>query len=383
MLSVNTNMGSLRAQTSLAQTELRARVTMERLSTGKRINSAADDAAGISIASRMQAHILSMQQAIRNTGDGISLAQTADGSMTTMVSILQRMRELTVQSLNGTYSTTDLTAIDTELTQLKEEFTRIADTTQWNGMPLLDGTGGDGTGKFQFLVGGNDTKNDQIDLTIPDLSTIFSTDSSGSTPTTQDIQLSITNVDDEYTILVDNVIVAHPAIGFTPDITINLSPYVKSTGSKIEAIFKNNSGSGSYAFSLAIDGAVVASQTPQSSFATGTLRDFTYNSSPDSGSETSSTRTTLAELDAAITKVITAQSTLGATINRLNYALDNATNSTTDMATSKSRIEDADFTTETSELSKDQVILQAANAMLAQANQSSKDVMTLIQSINK
>jgi flagellin len=400
MLTINTNIASLNAQASLAQHQLRVGQSMERLSTGKRINSASDDAAGISIVSRMQAQVLGTAQAIRNTNDGISLAQTADGSMDTLVNILQRMRELTVQSMNGTYSSNDTASIDSELSQLKDEFSRITNSTSWNGATLLNGTGGDGTGNFQFQVGTNGTDNDQIDLTIPDLSTIFATDAAAPNPpppspsppttTNQDIKLSVTGVDDEYKVLVDGTVVAFPPIGNTPDATIDLSPYVKSTGSTIEAIFSNNSGGGGYSYNLIVNGTSVASQTDSHpDFRIGVLKDMTYTTTPDSTppsptptpapAQPTSSNITLADIDTALDKVVNAQSVIGATVNRLRFALDLASTTSTNIQASKSQIEDTDYGIETSALAQNQIIVQAATSMLAQANQSTKDILTLIQ----
>jgi len=396
MLTINTNIASLNAQASLAQHQLRVSQSMERLSTGKRINSASDDAAGISIVSRMQAQVLGTAQAIRNTNDGISLAQTADGSMDTLVNILQRMRELTVQSMNGTYSSSDTASVDTELNQLKDEFSRITNSTSWNGASLLNGTGGDGTGRFQFQVSSNGTNNDQIDLTIPDLSSIFTSNAPAPnspspppppTTTNQDIKLSVTGVDDEYKVLVDGNVVAFPPIGNTPDNIINLSPYVKSTGSTIEAIFSNNSGGGGYSYNLIVNGTSVASQTDSHpDFRIGVLKDMTYTTTPDSippaptPTPPISSNITLADIDTAIDKVVNARSIIGATVNRLSFALDLATTASTNIQASKSQIEDTDYSMETSALSKNQIIVQAATSMLAQANQSTKDILTLIQS---
>ena len=400
MLIINTNIGSLNAQTSLAQHQLKVSQSMERLSTGKRINSASDDAAGVSIVSRMEAQILGTAQSIRNTNDGISLAQTADGSMETLVNILQRMRELTVQAMNGTYSSNDNSAISTELDQLKGEFSRITNSTTWNGASLLNGRGGDGAGTFQFQVGSSGTNNDRIDLTIPDLSSIFTTNTPapGSPPvpppapttTNQDIRLSVTGVDVEYKVLVDGAVVAFPPIGNTPDNTINLSPYVKSTGSTIEAIFSNNSGGGSYSYNLTVNGLSVASETDSHpDFRTGVLKDMTYTTTPDSlppvpppipAPTPASSNPTLSDLDNAINQIVNARSIIGATINRLSFALNLATTASTNIQASMSQIEDTDYSMETSELSKNQIIIQAATSMLAQANQSTKDILTLIQS---
>ena len=380
MITVNSNISALNARTAISKVELRSETAIQRLSTGNRINSASDDAAGISITSGMQAQIISAHQSIRNISDGIALAQTADGSMETMVSILQRMRELTLQSMNGTLSTKDKTAVRNELTVLEREFGRIANTTEWNGNQLLNGTGGDGSGNFDLQVGTTVSQDQSIRLTIPDLSNITITGTGSNTPTTQDIQLAISGVDDEYKVLVDGDVVAYPPIGATPDTVIDLSPHIKASGSTIEAIFKNNSGFGSYAYSLSINGKTVASETdPSPGGATGILKDFKYTTPAD---DALSDTTILSNIDDAMNTISKARSVIGATINRLNYALDLTTSVTTNVQGSRSQILETNYNLETSELARDQIISKAAMAVLAQANQLPQTVLTLL-ALNK
>ena len=137
---INTNVKSIVAQTALDVNNRTLSKAMEQLSTGKRINSAGDDAAGLAIASRMSAQIRALNQSVRNANDGISMMQTAEGATKEISNMLQRMRELSVQAANDTYGATDRTALQTELDQLGEEITRIADSTQWNGMAILSGS---------------------------------------------------------------------------------------------------------------------------------------------------------------------------------------------------------------------------------------------------
>ncbi len=165
MLTINTNISSLNAQRHLYKSQNRLKTSMERLSSGLRINSAKDDAAGLAISDRMTSQIRGMNQAIRNANDGISLAQTAEGALQEDVAILQRMRELAIQSANSPLSDSDRQAIESEFLQLKQEYDRIAKNTQFNGISLLDGTF-----KGQsFQVGPN--AGTQVDLTIPCMAT--------------------------------------------------------------------------------------------------------------------------------------------------------------------------------------------------------------------
>jgi len=137
---INTNVKSIVAQNALDVNNRVLSKSMEQLSTGKRINSAGDDAAGLAIASRMSAQIRALNQSVRNANDGISMMQTAEGATKEISNMLQRMRELSVQAANDTYGSTDRLALQTELDQLGQEITRIADSTQWNGMAILSGS---------------------------------------------------------------------------------------------------------------------------------------------------------------------------------------------------------------------------------------------------
>jgi flagellin len=168
MTVINTNVASLRTQQAMVQNNQQTTKTMQELSTGKRINSASDDAAGLSISTRLTSQINGLNQAVRNANDGISLLQTAEGATDEITNMLQRMRELAVQSMNGTYSSNDRTSMNTEFSQLYQEIQRVAKTTQWNGFNVLDGTlGGSGAnGTVQFKVGSQQASATIISATI-------------------------------------------------------------------------------------------------------------------------------------------------------------------------------------------------------------------------
>ncbi len=159
-LTVNSNVGSLNAQHNLLKSQSALGTSMTRLSSGLRINSAKDDAAGLAISDRMTAQIRGMNQAARNANDGISLAQTAEGAMQETTNILQRMRELSVQAANDTNTTADRTSIDTEMSQLTSELSRIASTTSFNGQKLINGK----ATKHVFQVGANKGETIEVDL---------------------------------------------------------------------------------------------------------------------------------------------------------------------------------------------------------------------------
>ena len=280
MSVINTNVNSLVAQNAVNVNSRALSDAMEQLSTGKRINGAKDDAAGLSISQIMTAQIRGLNQAVRNANDGISLLQTADGAMIEQTNMMQRMRELAVQSANDTVTTTQKTYLNTEFQALKAEIDRIGTQTQWNGKDLLMKTGGgasDGTYKFQ--VGAGNTATNSVSVVI-------------NKATTADI----------YTAISASVI--------------------------------------------------------------GT---------------TSGASDAIASLDTAIEAGSNQRSVLGAAINQLTYAADNLSNISMNTAASRSRIEDTDYATASTELARTQIIQQAATAMLAQANQSPQSVLALLK----
>ena len=173
---INTNVNALFAQTSLRVNDRKLSSAMEQLSSGSRVNSAKDDAAGIAISSTMTAQIRGLGQAVRNANDGISLLQTAEGAMTEQTNMLQRMRELAVQSSTATYSTTQQGYLDKEFQALATQIEAIADQTKWNGTTILQGTGGNGatTDTYKITVGTSGAET--VDVTIADMQSLISGD---------------------------------------------------------------------------------------------------------------------------------------------------------------------------------------------------------------
>jgi flagellin len=274
---------------------------MERLSTGQRINSASDDAAGLAIASRMTSQVNGLNMAVRNANDAISMVQTADGAAVEVSNMLQRMRELAVQAASETTSATDRDALDVEFEALTAEIERIADNTQWNGTTLLDGTIGT-NGAVAFQIGANASQT--VTVTFADFET------------------------------------AHASM--------------VSTGGLFEGL----------------DHATVNSGT-------------TGNNSHDLASRdvdtTSNAGTAITQIDFALTHLNTHRAALGAAINRLEYAADNLANVSQNTSASRSRVLDADYASETTELARTQIIQQAATAMLSQANQQAQSVLALLK----
>jgi flagellin len=265
-MTINTNVVSLNAQRNLTGSQMSLATSMQRLSSGLRVNSAKDDAAGLAIADRMNAQIRGTNVAIRNANDGISLAQTAEGALATVTDALQRMRELAVQAQNGSNGTTDRANLDTEYQQLSSEITRIASQTKFNGTAIV----GASAGTQVFQVGANN--GDTLSITTSTVTTV--------------------------------------------------------------------------------GGALTTA---------------------------SAASTAVAALDTALDTITTSRATYGAAISRFGFAISNLSITNENQQAARGRIMDADFASETSNLSRAQILQQAGNAMVAQANQLPQQVMALLR----
>tara|TARA_B110001450_G_scaffold115147_1_gene108844 strand:- start:159 stop:1052 length:894 start_codon:yes stop_codon:yes gene_type:complete len=297
MTVINTNTAATLTANALTKNERAMSQAMERLSTGVRINSASDDAAGLAISSRMTSQVNGLNMAVRNANDAISLVQTADGALVEVSNMLQRMRELAVQGASGTMSLTDLDALDVEFEALTSAIQDIATDTEWNGTKILNGTSNNGA--FSFQVGANASQT--IDVTI------FDFDTTGEAAATTSVGV-FENID---------------ATAYADDDTNDLAAL---------------------------------------SLQTSTL-----------------SSTAITNISNALTKVEAHRATLGATINRLEYAADNLANVSQNTSASRSRILDADYASETTELARTQIIQQAGTAMLSQANQAAQSVLSLLR----
>jgi flagellin len=272
-ISVRTNVSSLVAQGNLAKTSGELQKSISRLSSGLRVQSAADDAAGLAISEDFKASIRSLNQAKRNANDGVSLIQTADGSLKEVSGLLTRMRELAVQSRNGTNNTTQRGYLNDEFDQLRSEIDRIANTTEFNGLSLLDGDQASG---LAFQVGMGTSSDDRLTISIAD----------------------------------------------------------------------------SGASSLGLTASTISS--------------------------TSGADTAIAALDDAIEDISTRRATLGAMQNRLSTTMSNLETYATNLSAANSRIVDVDVAEETANLTKNQILMQAGTAMLAQANQAPQSALSLL-----
>ena len=272
---INTNIGALKASNASNQASKALGTAMERLSTGKRINSAKDDAAGLAIATSMTSQVRGMNQGIRNANDGISMAQTAEGALSEVTNMLQRQRELTVQASNNTYSADDLANLASEMDALNTQITNVLANSEFNGQKLFDASAGT-AGVVSVQAGANEA--DAIDI---DLSTNLTTDADLAAAAAVDVE----------------------------------------------------------------------------ALAAGDIALF----------------------DTAIKTVSTVRAGLGASQNQLESAVTNLNNNITNLSDARSRIEDTDYSAETTALAKSQILSQASSAMLAQANQSQQNVLSLLR----
>jgi len=369
--------------------------SMEQLSTGKRINSAQDDAAGFAIAQKMTSQIRGLNQAVRNAGDAISLVQTAEGALVEVNNMLQRMRELSVQSATDSNVTTDREALHNEFNQLRLEINRVATNTQWNGRNILDkGFTGNGSGAnsglYKFQVGAN--ANQTIDLTIGNYTT-----NSATQGTTTEVKTTTNATGPGHATPAAQIstlkITGTPAIGDAITVTVGDKSYthkvVPGTGAvqtKDEIATAILAGLGGANGITGITAAVSTDTLTFTAAANGTPFGI---SSSDGGllgnirtseiATQSGANSAISALDAALKTVNTGRAEMGATMNRLQYASDNLTNISTNTAESRSRIQDTDYASATTELARTQIIQQAATAMLAQANQSGQSVLALLK----
>jgi flagellin len=399
MSVINTNVKSLVAQNAMTVNNRAMSKAMEQLSTGKRINSAADDAAGLAISSKMTSQIRGLNQAVRNANDGISMLQTAEGAMVEITNMMQRMRELAVQSANDTNTSEDRSYLDLEFQQLKAETNRITQQTQWNGMNVLDGSFvGNGTaGEFKFQVGAN--ADQFIQHTIDQLGfSDVGEDVDFDVDATDDAEIVVTITNGEDGFKAGDVIsvkigtellqykVSQADIDAVDDDDASIT--AESIAAGILAAFQTaKTQNGRFGgIEMAVDGEdLTISKTDETDFD----EDFDVDVTAKSGNLASLdglsitnrgfSNTAISSLDEAIKTVNEARAEIGSVINRLTYAADNLSNVSQNTSASRSQILDTDYAAATTELARTQIISQAATAMLAQANQQPQSVLSLLR----
>ena len=389
MSVINTNTIALNAQRNLATNSASLSTTIQRLSSGLRINSAKDDAAGLAISERFTTQIRGMNQAARNANDGISLAQTAEGALGEIGSNLQRIRELAVQSRNATNSQSDRQALNAEVTQLKDEIQRVAEQTQFNGTNLLDGSFSGAV----FQVGANQGQTISVDnianANTAELGTWISPETTTYTQTLGAMTVADGEAAVSLSINGETVSIAADAGRSEGDALTALVAAFDTA----KADTANNPGLANV--TMAANGAITSTD------ATLSIAGLTNVSGPAEGT-TDGTPSTVAgtsqtgftsenvltaeaadrmilAMDGALTAVNSSRADLGAIQNRFSSVVANLQTNSENLSASRSRIMDTDFAKETAELSRTQILQQAGTAMLAQANQIPQNVLSLLR----
>ena len=387
-LAIATNTGALMAAASASSVNKDMETSMERLSTGKRINSAKDDAAGVAIASRLGSEIRGTNQAIRNALDAQGLINTAEGAHKEVENILQRMREVAVQAANDTNGASDRTAMQAEMTQLTQEIDRIGATTTWAGISLLNGgasagavnTVADKAQTFNFQIATNTAgTGDTLGVAIKDIGSLSLGINGADVP-------SIKNVTNDTATL--TLATTSPT---APTLTVALWATAKTLSFEIEgqafsisttasatttANYTGDADGVAYKIQDAINAANISGVTATRS-ATGVVTIVKAGSV--SVTSNANAQTAINNIDSAIAELNTQRASLGAYSNRLDSTVSNLTNVAIQLEGGKGRIEDADFAAESTNLAKSQILQQASTAMLAQANASKQSVLSLLQ----
>ena len=412
MTVINTNTAATITANALTKNERAMSQAMERLSTGVRINSAGDDAAGLAISSRMTSQINGLNMAVRNANDAISMVQTEDGAMIEVTNMLQRMRELSVQASSGTMGSTDRTALDTEFSALASQIQAIGSNTQWNGTDIIDGTPGT-SGAVAFQVGANASQTvshtfAKVDTSVVDGSndvtvaaTTAAADPSTAQKTTFDFNDSaVFAVGDTLTFVIAGENHSAEVLSLDGDDILSIKFHGSSTtiteGSGTHVV-TSTSAAGNITASMTADNEIIFTGTTTGASATFTAAKaaaFSDGTTATGGtasrglvagvmyadiSDVNGATSALKTIDHAIGKINTSRASSGAVINRLEYAADNLANVSQNTSASRSRILDADYASETTELARTQIIQQAGTAMLSQANQQAQSVLALLK----
>jgi flagellin len=386
-MRINHNLASLNTYNKLTTNTALGSKSLEKLSSGLRINKAGDDAAGLAISEKMRGKIRGLDQATRNAQDGISMIQTAEGALNETHSILQRMRELAVQGSNETLQTGDREAIGEELLALKNEINRISDTTKFNGKALLNGDLSTTASAASTLLTGIGVGTAVVsDLDVTDAigggSTYTFTATTNAVTltrdgaTTQTLTIASMTAGSEQTFNFDQ-------LGISVKLVSSAAEYASSIGTgfngkKIETVAANNSAN----FAIGAD----ANQNMAVSFSDmgadqigGTVSVASAITSNAAVANSSDAQSLITILDDAITDVSSQRGKLGAAQNRLEHTINNLSTSQENLTASESRIRDVDMAKEMMEYTKTNILTQAAQAMLAQANQGPQGVLQLLR----
>lgn len=374
-ITVNTNVSALVAQRHLTNATDMLNQSMERLSSGKRINSAKDDAAGLQISNRLQAQMRGLDVAVRNANDGISIMQTAEGAMNEVTNIMQRMRDLSLQSANGSNSKAERVALQEEVSALNDELNRIAESTSFGGRKLLNGT----FGTSSFQIGASAGEAVQVELKSMRSDGLdmggFSYLSKGKAGS--DWQVS-SNAN-QFTMSFTN------RLGETEQIRIDakagddieeLATYINGQTDKVSASVNEKGQLQIFMAGQETSGTIAFSGELANELGMG-LQEYQAVNNIDITS-VGGAQQAVAVLDTAMKYVDSHRAELGAYQNRFNHAISNLDNIHENVAASRSRIQDTDYAKETTQMVKHQILQQVSTSILAQAKQAPNLVLSLL-----
>jgi flagellin len=375
---INTNIASLNAQRNLNSSQTSLTTSLQRLSSGLRINSAKDDAAGLAIATRFSSQINGLNQAARNANDGISLAQTAEGALGTVTDNLQRIRDLSVQSANATNSLSDRQAMNTEAQQLMSEINRVATTTSFNGVKLLDGS----FSSQDFQVGANAGET----ITV---SSIANAQSSALGSTSVATMNGVQATGYATAVVAGNLTINGTDIGplaaaaTQQGRVAQVKDAINAISAQTHVAASVDSSSGNLVLTSASTITVGGTAAPATvgidpAHAAATVATTTGFASLDLSSAAGASLA-IGYMDSALASVNNSRATLGAVQNRFSSVVTNLQTTSENFSASRSRIQDTDFASETANLTRAQILQQAGTAMLAQANSLPQTVLSLLK----
>lgn len=398
-MRINTNSLAINARNNLSMTESRQAKSLEKLSSGFRINRAGDDAAGLVISEGLRSQVGGLKMAVRNAQDGVSVVQTAEGALTEVHSMLQRMRDLTVQAGNTGANDTDArSAIASEITQLTEEIDRIGNTTKFGSTNLLDGSYGKTAGTLSTFVADDAitvAATHDIDVSVAGGSgTVTVTVPAQTASSTAEFAESLENAIKGALLGTGNAVDAAAAEGFTLTSEASGSGHVLTANNLGSAAITIADGTGTPLADESITGLVGtvaaasgtggvfqvgANANETISVAISDMRSTALGVNGLDVSDAANVATSLGLIDTAIDSVSTQRGSLGATQNRLEHTINNLSVTAENLTASESRIRDTDMASEMMEFTRNQILSQAGTAMLAQANQVPQGVLSLLR----
>ncbi|KIP73480.1 flagellin B [Vibrio harveyi] len=373
-INVNTNVSAMTAQRYLNQAAEGQQKSMERLSSGYKINSAKDDAAGLQISNRLNVQSRGLDMAVKNANDGISIAQTAEGAMNETTNILQRMRDLSLQSANGSNSKSERVAIQEEVTALNDELNRIAETTSFGGNRLLNGTYG--TQSFQIgadsgeavMLSMGNLRSDTSAMGGKSYAAEDGKDASWAVGDNTELKLNYTNKQGEEKEL---TITAKQG-----DDIEQLATYINGQSDDVKASVGEDGKLQVFAATQKVTGDVEFSGNLAGEIGFGDAKDVTVKDIDVTS--VAGSQEAVAIIDGALKSVDSQRASLGAFQNRFNHAISNLDNINENVNASNSRIKDTDYAKETTAMTKSQILQQASTSILAQAKQSPSAALSLL-----